>query len=180
VFGDSAEVPGSFSSDGKTLFYSQQATKSEGVWTLDLETGKSERVLAQRVYGVRASPDSRWLAVAAVESGAVQITIRPYPDVSSGQWNVGPPGAGLPRWSADGRELFYITRDRISTVTVASVPAPTIGTPQLLVPSSVQVSWYDVAPDGKRFLFLQRDSAPGVQDVPNVIVNWFEELKAVP
>jgi hypothetical protein len=44
----------------------------------------------------------------------------------------------------------------------------------------VQVSWYDVAPDGKRFLFLQRDSAPGVQDVPNVIVNWFEELKAVP
>ena len=56
----------------------------------------------------------------------------------------------------------------------------------LLVPSSGQFSTtarpngYDVAPDGKQFLVFQRDSAtPNVQNVPNVIVNWFQELNAV-
>ncbi len=89
---------------------------------------------------------------------------------------------GLPT----GAELFYATREGIFSVAVGAGPAPTIGTPQLLVPSSGQLSatarpdWYDVAPDGKQFLVFQRDPAtPNVQDVPNVIVNWFEELKAV-
>ena len=186
LFGDSAEVPGSFSSDGKTLFYSQRATKSDGVWTLELETGKTERVLAQRAGWVRASPDGRWLAINTAESGPPQVAVRPYPDASGGERNVGPQGAVLPRWSADGRELFYATREGIFSVAVGAGPAPTIGTPQLLVPSSGQLSatarpdWYDVAPDGKQFLVLQRDPAtPNVQDVPNVIVNWFEELKAI-
>ena len=138
MFGSSAEVPGSFSSDGKRLFYLQQATKSDGVWTLELETGKTERVLARRVLWVRASPDGRWLAINTAESGPPQVAVRPYPDASGGERNVGPEGAVFPRWSADGRELFYVTREGISSVAVTAGPAPTFGTPQLLVPSSGQ------------------------------------------
>ena len=102
------------------------------------------------------------------------------PGTRLGSYNiVSPLGAG-------GRELFSVTREGIYSVAVTTGPAPTFGTPQLLVPSSGQLSttarpdWYDVAPGGRQFLVFQRDSAtPNVQDVSNVIVNWFEEMNAV-
>ena len=35
--------------------------------------------------------------------------------------------------------------------------------------------YYDVTPDGQRFMFVQRDRGLGRQI--NVVLNWFEELK---
>lgn len=35
---------------------------------------------------------------------------------------------------------------------------------------------YDVAPDGQRFLMIQDNSAERTQ--LNIVINWFEELKA--
>ena len=48
-----------------------------------------------------------------------------------------------------------------------------------LVPSPFPINWYDVAPGAQRFLVAQSDE-PNHGPTPQVIVNWFEELKAVP
>jgi hypothetical protein len=38
-------------------------------------------------------------------------------------------------------------------------------------------SMYDVAPDGQRFLFVQRNEPPREPTPLVVVLNWFEELK---
>jgi serine/threonine-protein kinase len=55
------------------------------------------------------SPDGRWLAYEANDSGPFEIYVRPYPDVTSGHWQVSTGGGTRPLWSRDGRELFYVS-----------------------------------------------------------------------
>ena len=87
-------------------------------------------------------------------------------------------GGFLPRWSRDGRELFYITGDAV--VAVAIRPDGSFDAPRTLFDranflfDTRKPSNYDVSLDGKRFLMVRRD--PG--SVPrrlNVIVNWSDE-----
>jgi Tol biopolymer transport system component len=86
----------------------------------------------------------------------------------------------LPRWSRDGKELFYVTGDAV--VAVAIRPDGSFGAPRRLFDRSnyfFKFHSYDVSPDGKRFLMIQRD--PG--SVPrqlNVILNWSDEPAPVP
>jgi len=83
----------------------------------------------------------------------------------------------LPKWSRDGKELFYVTGDAL--VAVAIRQDGSFGAPRKLFDRSsfffsTRFQSYDVSPDGKRFLMIQRD--PG--SVPrqlNVILNWSDE-----
>ncbi len=54
------------------------------------------------------SPDGRWLAYEANDSGRFEIYVRPFPDVSSGHWQVSTDGGTRPLWARDGHELFYL------------------------------------------------------------------------
>ena len=82
----------------------------------------------------------------------------------------------MPRWSRDGRELFYITGDAVAAVVIR--PDGSFGPPRRLFDKTnfltSRFRSYDTSPDGKRFLMIQRD--PG--SVPrqlNVILNWSGE-----
>ena len=85
-------------------------------------------------------------------------------------------GGNLPRWSRDGKELFYITGDGV--VAVAIRPDGSFGAPRRLFDRTNfftrRFRSYDTSLDGKRFLMIRRD--PG--SVPrqlNVILNWGDE-----
>jgi len=52
------------------------------------------------------SPDGNWVAWTSNESGRYEIYLAPFPG-SGGQRQVSPAGGLLPRWRADGKELFY-------------------------------------------------------------------------
>ena len=61
------------------------------------------------VYGVRFSPDSRFVAYVSDESGQNEVYVRPF-DPASGlgdaKWQVSKEGGlGLVQWRQDGREL---------------------------------------------------------------------------
>ena len=84
----------------------------------------------------------------------------------------------MPKWSRDGRELFYITGDALAAVAIR--PDGSFGAPRRLFDrtnfffDTREFGSYDTSPDGKRFLMIQRD--PG--SVPrqlNVILNWADE-----
>jgi hypothetical protein len=87
-------------------------------------------------------------------------------------------GGSLPRWSRDGRELFFVTGDRrLAVVPVRSVPALVLGSPRPLFALPGKRSWkdYDVAPDGSRFLAIVTD-VRGDEQPLSVVLNWTAAL----
>jgi hypothetical protein len=48
----------------------------------------------------------------------------------------------------------------------------------LYLPTGASIPWYDVSPDGQRFLMLKpAESQTTAPTQINVVLNWFEELK---
>ena len=89
------------------------------------------------------------------------------------------------RWNPSGRELFYRNGNRMMAVEITTQPAFSAGTPKLLFEgnyvfnSSLLSNSYDVSPDGQRFLLMKANqSAQAAASQINVLLNWFEELKA--
>jgi serine/threonine-protein kinase len=86
-------------------------------------------------------------------------------------------GGTTPRWSGDGRELFYRNGDKMMAVDVQTSPAFRAGTPKVLFQGNY-VNSYDVAPDGKRFLMIKPPgAAQSPTDQVTLVLNWFEELR---
>ena len=104
----------------------------------------------------RFSPDGRWIAYSSNESGANELSVRPF-DAASG--SVGKPvivtsgGGRAPLWRGDSGELYYIAQDGTAmAMEVKTSGSFQAGLPKALfkVPSSVL--FWDVTPDGARFL----------------------------
>jgi Tol biopolymer transport system component len=92
-------------------------------------------------------------------------------------------GGEAPRWSHDGKELFYLTGDAMVALTVSPDGSISTTPRRLFDRSAYYISRfhsYDVSPDGKRFLMIRRDPESAPRQL-NVILNWSEELeKLVP
>src|SRR5207245_8395319 len=57
-------------------------------------------------YGGAISPDGKWLAYESRESGRSEVYVRQLPS-GPGKWQISSQGGIQPRWSGDGRELFF-------------------------------------------------------------------------
>ncbi len=68
------------------------------------------------------SPDGRFLAYCSDQSGEDQVYVRPFPS-GEGQWLVSTNSGCQPRWSRDGKELFYVEGDTLTAVEVTTSPA---------------------------------------------------------
>ena len=132
------------------------------------------------------SPDGRWLAYEANDSGRFEVYVRPFPDVNSGHWQVSTDGGTRPIWTRSGRELIYVSpTGALMGVGVARGPSWAVTTPTLLVKEgyfTIPVWWgrsYDVSPDGQRFLMIKEGGTDGTAAPASIIVvqNWVEELK---
>jgi hypothetical protein len=90
----------------------------------------------------------------------------------------------LPRWRADGKELFYLGADRQMMAVAVTPPADAsapfeTGVPQTLFPTRAPVgnfASYAVASNGQRFLINQPVQDAG-QGLATVVVNWAAGLK---
>ena len=141
------------------------------------------KVILDVAFGVdqvRVSPDGKWVAYTSLESEEPEINVAAFPSftnrrqISDGTG----PGAVQPVWRADGRELFFVSRDR-TMMAVDVTPGATLETGPVrklfetsLNPSS-QVHFYAVTRDGKRFLIRE---AVGSDRTPNeplyIVTNW--------
>ena len=57
-------------------------------------------------YDPALSPNGRWLAYASNRTGQTEVWVKGYPD--GAPLRVSRNGGYEPRWSLDGRELFYL------------------------------------------------------------------------
>jgi Tol biopolymer transport system component len=63
------------------------------------------------------SPDGRWIAYVSNESGSYEVYVRPFPG-PGGKWQVSTGAGTYPKWSRNGKDLFYRTVDsKIMVVT---------------------------------------------------------------
>jgi Tol biopolymer transport system component len=123
-------------------------------------------------HGGRFSPDGRWVAFVSDAGGRFDIYIAPFPGPGPAHIVSVAPGT-QPRWSLDGRQLFYVAEDgTIYSVPVTTAPSLKIGRPQALFSRGARGRWssYEPTRDGG-FIALEPISY-GAQSPLHVIVNW--------
>src|SRR5262249_23694744 len=178
--------------DSTRLVFTETSPKSgQDIMTLRLDGSRQALPLIQTPFsesnGV-VSPDGRWFAYDANDSGTYQIYVRPFPDVTRGEWQVSTSGGRQPAWARSGRELFWVTPDgAVMGAAVAGGPTWTAGAPMKLLEGRYVVSAlggggfprdYDIAADG-RFLMMKTAGNDAASAPPQIIIgqHFDEELK---
>ena len=193
---DTEHVPEAWSpkGDGFLLRVSKGGTNTLAFYSLrDKQVMPFGGVATPSTTNAVFSPDGRWVAYQSGGRGAQAIYVQPSPATGATYQlpNVLGNDYRFPRWSPDGKALFYITGGiaRIFVASVMTQPAFAFG-------SSTQVpkleGWFDVnnaardwdvMPDGQHFIAVIRAGAipqPGVvpqMEEIRVVLNWFDELK---
>ncbi len=181
---DTAPVfPESISPDGSTLAYTRLG-RTPDVYLVT--AGGEPRLFQANASGPAFSPDGRWIAYSSPGSGLANVYIRPVE--GKGMWQVSPSNGAYPRWSGDGRRLFYIDISQpnrpLVEVDVEDADTFRAGPPRIVVDdlagsfvtATSPASNWDVSPDGNRFVFVEfeRDAGTGAQI--EVALNWAQNL----
>ncbi len=181
---ENALYPYAFTPDGSQLVFLELGERAS-LGLLSLE-GSSTPLLATEFSETSAtlSPDGRWLAYQSNASGESEIYARPFPNIDDGQWLISTDGGTRPLWGPDGRELFYLSRDRkLMTVRVQTEPSFAPGNPEVVLKGhnfalgSSPGRAYDISPDGKRFLVIQEPVGETARTELILVQNWFQELE---
>jgi Tol biopolymer transport system component len=133
--------------------------------------------------GGTVSRDGRWLAYSSDATGQAEVYVQPFPG-AGGKWQVSE-GGNAPRWSADGKSIFYANADgAMMEVPVETGATFSHGKPKVLFETryptmSDTFTNYDVTPDG-RFIMVRSTSEMNTADQIDVIVGFFELLRSAP
>jgi Tol biopolymer transport system component len=162
--------------DGKSIVYASGADAGTDVGRFTLSGGGAPQPLVHLATVLPAShvsPDAHWMAYTAPESGMLQVFVTSFPD-ARGRWRISPSGGNEPRWSRDGRDLFYLSADRkLMMVTVRRGPRFAAGAAMKLLDRPV--ADYAVGRDG-RFL-IEIPAAAATSPPITVVLNWQAALK---
>ena len=171
-------TPTVFTPDGKKLIFTQDvSTTNVNTWEIAL-TGDATPVPLNGLGeggSVDLSPDGKWIAYESAETGQLEVYVQPYPG-PGGKWQVSSAGGYRPRWSPDGKEIFYRAGDMMMAATVETHPHFTSGTAHVLFTGHYTHTGRDYETDGNRFLMMKSGDQRG-QSSLQVVLNWASELK---
>jgi DNA-binding winged helix-turn-helix (wHTH) protein/Tol biopolymer transport system component len=165
-----------WSGDGRFLVYGlQKGSSRTDLWLLPMRGDDRKPVpFLESSFDeiqARVSPDSRWLAYASNESGALEVYLQTFPQPGQKR-RVSTNGGAQPAWRGDGRELYYLAPDgRLMAVPVELGDRPRIGVPQPLfqielpAPLDAYRNYYVVSRDGQRFLIDSIQQSGGAIEV---------------
>ncbi len=160
--------------DGRFIIF---RNAGRGVWAVPVAGDRKPRMLIDTPYyedEVHVSPDGRWVAYNADESGRLEVYVARFPEFTSKR-QMSSAGGVQPQWSGDGRELFYLGLDgsmmdvhvTAGPEFVGSAPAFLFATHLDPTPSQPQ---YGVSRDGQRFLGLEQVEAE--RNTLTFLLNW--------
>lgn len=121
------------------------------------------------------SPNGKWLAYVSTESGSPEVYLTAFPS-GAGKWQATQDGGNAPRWSRDGKQLFYAKDDRLMAVEFhdGAVPqfAPATALPVNIPSDRIFVgsySPYAVTTDGR---FIVTRPVGNTQQTIHLVTNW--------
>jgi serine/threonine-protein kinase len=185
-------APVSWSPDGtRLLLITPGPNGSDDLWFLPADgKGEPEPYLTSQFGEVDGSfsPDGRWIAYRSNETGNSEIYVRSAE--GPGKWQISDGGGWQPRWSGDGRTLFFRNHEGLNAIDVEAVGDEfRTGRPEFLFgeifggPAGVRLPGYlfydyDVNADGERFVVFPRRTEQGPSSsAVHVVSGWFEELR---
>jgi serine/threonine-protein kinase len=187
-----SHAPESWSPKGDAFLFSITKGSDVSLWSFSLQDRKATpfgAVHSSNPTNAAFSPDGKWVAYASTERGIATIYVQPFPatGIKYQLFAKGSDSPHHPRWSPDGKELFYDPRiTGFEAVSVTTRPAFAFGNavavPKLFLMAGAGLRTpYDIAPDGRlvgRITAGQMEYVRSHNDQIQVILNWFEDLKA--
>jgi len=192
VASDQFKTPTSVAADGRFLLYfSLDPQTSEDLWIVPVSGDRTPFVFLKTPFRELSgvfSPDGRWVAYMADQSGRMEIYVRPFTaapasgvgaDVATGQWQISTAGGVYPQWRSDGKELFYVSPagDMMAATITARGATLEAGAPVTLFPRRIfggrgdpsPIRAYDVARDGR---FVINAVVAEVTPPITLLMNW--------
>ncbi len=170
-----------WSPDGRALLFGDEVS----IWKADPSGDAEPEAFLESNFLLRSaqfSPDGRYVAYISYETGSWEVYVTSFHDRKF-RVTVSDGGGRQPRWSRDGKELFYVTNGHeLMAVPVSWAPEPSFGRAKKLFTHLRLSGWvwdYDVHPDG-RFLIVEPADAEGSdRKAPSihVVENWYEEFR---
>ena len=166
--------------DGQELVFSMISRRS--IWALPRDGEQPRPLVSSRFYVGLASvsPNGRWLAYVSDRTGEREVWVQSYGD-STAPKRVSDGGGLWPTWAPNGRELYYLDRNRMMAVEFAENGSDfKLGQPERLFDEpyfhpATGPRNYDVGPDG-RFLMLKGRGRDEIREY-HVVLHWTEELR---
>lgn len=176
-----SDVPGGWpnavSPDGRFLVFHDVSWPQSLMLQPITPAGPPRSLVNGASLNAEISPDGRWIAYQASESGRWEVYVQPFPAVAGGRWQVSRDGGEQPLWSPSGSELFFITAAGLLVSAdvdtrngfVAKTPKALFSVDRFAVrPRAGAIRGYDISRDGKQFLFTR---APVFAPI-TLVMNW--------
>jgi Tol biopolymer transport system component len=165
--------------DGRTMILAEVVGQGQS----DVTLGVLDSLTARRPLlatpsnegGIALAPSGKWLAYVSDETGQNEVYVRET-RLGSGRWPVSRSGGNLPRWSANGRDLYFMNGDSLYLSSLGDGPQPQPSMPRAMMPLGwfAATLFFDVMPDGR---LLWSHYTVGRQRTIQVTLHWFEQRR---
>jgi Tol biopolymer transport system component len=180
--------PCDFTPDGRFLLYREYSSETRGdLKYLPMTGDRKPRSFVATAYDEGCgtfSPNGAWVAYSSDESGRTEVHATSFPDASR-HYRVSSGGGTQPRWGPDGRELFYLSGNKMMSVPIQKSGDETaFGASQVLFERPFQTfggtafnisSRYDVSRDGRILALIRASDQP--PPPLTLVFHWAEMLK---
>ena len=182
-------IPNDVSPKGELLLYQGIRAGTNGdVFALALDGSRTDAPVLESPGNeghATLSPDGQLLAYVSNQDGSYEVYVRQFPVAAGGrQWQISFDGGFEPHWRSDGKELFYLARDR----TLMSVPVmgtgatfdhgdrrPLFQTTVTWLENQALGRHYAPSRDGQRFLIANATDRARAMPV-TVVLDWSASL----
>jgi len=179
VLRDWTGYPDSWSRDGRFLAVGRPVAADFELWVLSLEDPANDVALVKGVAladEARFSPDGKWVAYHAAQKATPDVFVTPFPPTNE-RLQISTAGGVQPRWSPDGRELYFL--DLSGQMMSAAIPG---GDPRQAkaaqavfrtdLSASSAMDQFAVSGDGRQFLLRRSMDASSNEAPVQVVINW--------